>query len=133
MPVQQRTGEYEAPPEGEAQFVIQGHDASSYEYYFAMALEYFGLPYMYQYEFFGGTGILGGIVLDFLVLTEPLSTPVYINGEWAHAGERRETDKLQQVTLMGYYGQSLAPVKEYWGQDVGTPEDALRTVRRDLA
>jgi hypothetical protein len=112
-------------------YQVQGSNASSYEYFFALALERFNLGYMFQVDYFGGRRLRGGLVLDFLVFTVPFPTPVYINGEYWHGAERRDIDLIQQLMLRSMGG--FNPGKEYWGQDVGTPELALMTVRRDLA
>lgn len=112
---------------------INGKSASSYEYNFAMALDKVGLPYIFQVSYLGGRRFIGGIVLDFLVLTEPLSTPVWINGEFYHQGRRAALDYYQRIAVSLSAPGTLRPALVYWGKDVGTPEDALRVVRRDLA
>jgi hypothetical protein len=112
-------------------YTVHNIKASSYEYNFAVACDYWGLDYFFQYAFFGGHNVLGGLVLDFLVYTQPLSTPVWINGSYWHAHQRREIDMIQQLLVQEIGG--TAPAKEYWQDDVGTIQDAIATVRRDLA
>lgn len=118
------------PVAAEDGYRVQGSRASSYEYFFALALEKYGLGYMFQVDYFGGRRLRGGIVLDFLVFTVPFPTPVYINGEYWHGTERRDIDFIQQLMIrsMGGFNEG----KEYWGQDVGTQELAEQTVRKDL-
>ena len=65
-------------------FTVQGKDATSYEYNVAYALDKLELPYMFQFIFLGGKAVRGGMVVDFLVLTDPLSTPVWVNGGFWH-------------------------------------------------
>ena len=121
-----------APPDAGAEMIIQGQEAdSSYEYNFALALEHFMLPYIYQPEFFGGR-VLGGVVPDFLVETAPLETLCFINGEYSHgSGERQEQDFLQQAQIQATY-MGLFMIKNFLYEDVGTPEWAVAAVRREL-
>jgi len=73
---------------------IQGKSPDSWnEYYVALALEKLELPYIYQFEIFGGH-LRGGVILDFLVLTHPLSTPIFVNGLYWHKGKRAAVDLL---------------------------------------
>jgi len=55
---------------------------------------------MYQVNYFGGKRLRGGQVLDFLVPTVPLSTPIYANGTYWHSGARQtQEDLFAQRTL----------------------------------
>lgn len=103
--------------------------ASSYEYNFGMALEKYGIDYLFQVSYWGGHNIVGGLVLDFLVFTTPLWTPVFINGEYAHRTGKRDRDFLQQALLSSQF-PNLAEVLELWGEDTATYELALVAVRK---
>ena len=113
-------------------YQVQGKSATSYEYNVAKALETVDLPYMFQYQLFGGRARRGGIVLDFLVFTRPLSTPVFVNGGYWHSGQKRSEDELEQ-NLVFYYakGEFQKPVI-FWDEDCKTEEAALNAVRREL-
>ena len=122
---------YTANPGIDTAPTVRGKHASSYEVNFAAALDFFGLGYLFQVDYMGGRKLLGGLVLDFLVFTTPLNTPVWINGEYWHRGNT-DKDFLQQTALLQLFGGRIAPAKIYWGKDVGTFDDARRTVRKDI-
>lgn len=124
---------YQDPESGT--FWVAGMDgyprkASSYEFFFASALIKNDLAFMYQVEFLGGRKISGGMVLDFLVLTRPLYTPVWIQGEYWHRRHRRDIDAFQQA-LVASGGQYREPL-EFWGEDVGDQDKANNTVKREF-
>lgn len=115
-------------PAGE-QYKVQGADASNYEWRVAVALDKLGLPYMFQYEVLGGRTRRGGIVLDFLVFTVPLSTPVWVNGEYWHTGEQASEDKLVQALLAANAPGEFAEPVVLWGNQLQTLDDALSAVK----
>ncbi len=126
------TGKWSASPERTTAYQIQGKEATSYEYNFGLALEHYKIDYLFQVWYWGGRTTLGGMVLDFLVFTQPRPTPVFINGKYAHSGERQKTDFLQQSMLNTGMAGEFNPVKVYWADDVVPYEAAQNTVRRDL-
>jgi len=93
-------------------------------------LEKLNLPYLFQYELLGGRVFRGGIVLDFLVLTSPLSTPLDIRGNYWHQPKQRVDDDLALAVLMAR-GAYAEPVIIY-GAELQTPEQAYSTVKREL-
>ena len=111
-------------------FTIQGSKATDIEYYVALALDKLDLPYLFQYEIMGGRALRGGIVLDFLVLTSPLSTPLDIRGEYWHQPKQRVEDDLALAIMMSR-GSYAEPVILYGGE-LQTPEQAFATVKREL-
>ncbi len=129
----QLTGKWAAAPVRQSEYIIQNQEASSYEYNFALACDYWGIEYEFQQDFFGGRNILGGMVIDFIVFTVPLPTPCWINGEYAHgSGERKEQDYLQQSMMNTQFGGAMLPAKVFWGDDTSTYEAAVQAVRREL-
>jgi len=128
-----QTGRWAASPVKETAFIVQNQEASSYEYNFALALDYWGLEYEFQQDFFGGRNILGGMVIDFIVYTVPLPTPCWINGEYAHgSGERKEQDFLQQSQINMQFAGAMLPAKIFWGDETATFEAAVQAVKREL-
>lgn len=121
-----------APPPKAERMQIRGKNASSYEVNFAMALEDAGLEYLFQVEYWGGRSLPGGMVLDFLVFSEPMRTPVYINEDYWHSGQRAEIDKLQQATLELFGAGRTAPVLALFRQDVENYAVARKTVREEF-
>jgi hypothetical protein len=121
-----------ATPAKGVDYEVRGKSASSYEYNFARALDYWRLDFLFQVNYWGGRRFRGGLVLDFLVFTVPQYTPVWVNGEYWHSGGRKEVDFLQQIMLNSIFRGRLRPALVLWGKDVGTFEDAKSTVRRKL-
>jgi hypothetical protein len=112
---------------------VRGKRATSYEYNFASALDRYELGYLFQVSYWGGRSMRGGLVLDFLVFTQPLYTPVWVNGDYWHRGGRAQEDFLQQALLDAFSQGQLAPAKTYWGKDCDSYEAAVATVRKDFA
>ena len=109
---------------------VRGKHASSYEYNVGAALDYYSLDFLFQVDYWGGRRFRGGIVVDFLVFTTPLPTPIWVNGEYWHAGNRAELDRLQMAMLevMGHVAKPLA----WYGEDCDTYDKAKHTVRKEL-
>jgi len=113
-------------------YYVQDRKASLYEYNFAWALDKRGLDYAFQFDILGGRLLKGGMVIDFLVFTVPLSTPVWIHGEYWHMGKQAMIDKYQKAILDYVMAGEVRPAKIYWGVDVATKDLALAKVRRDF-
>ena len=111
-------------------FSIQGSNATDIEWRVANALEKLKIPYMFQFEIMGGRAVRGGIVLDFLALTDPLSTPIDIRGDYWHQPGQRIDDDLALAIMMSK-GQYAEPVVIY-GSELQTEEQAFATVKREL-
>src|SRR3990167_8914356 len=104
---------------------VQGKQASSYEYNVAWALEKTEIPYIFQFEFFGGRDVRGGLVVDFLALTHPLSTPIWCNGGFWHKGKRAAEDEYQQTLLFFVARGELNRPVVLWDNDVRTNVPAM--------
>ena len=113
-------------------FTVQGKTATSYEYNEAWALDKLEIPYIFQYQYFGGRSVRGGIIVDFLALTNPLSTPIYINGGFWHKGKRAAEDWYQQILLFWAARGELNRPVVFWDPDVITKEAALSANRREF-
>ena len=113
-------------------FTVQGKDATSYEYNVAWALDKVELAYMFQFIFLGGKAVRGGMVVDFLVLTDPLSTPVWVNGGFWHQGKRAAEDSYQQALLYFVARGELNRPVTLWDPDCVTKEAALSAIRREF-
>lgn len=111
-------------------YTIAGSDATDIEWRVAVVLERLGLFFIFQYALMGGRSRRGGIVLDFLVLTDPLSTPLDIRGEFYHQPQQRTEDDLGLALAMSR-GQFAPPVIIYGGE-LQTMEQAFSTVKREL-
>ncbi|KKK70939.1 hypothetical protein LCGC14_2918950 [marine sediment metagenome] len=111
-------------------YTIQGSKATDIEWRVAMVLERLGLDFKYQYPLEGGRTKRGGIVLDFLVLTDPLRTPLDIRGDYWHQPRQRVDDDLGLALAMSR-GRFAEPVIIYGGE-LQTMEQAYSTVKRKM-
>ena len=97
-----------------------------------MALDKLKLKYKYHFVVKWGTARRGGQVIDFMVYTLPLWTPVLVQGTYWHRSAKRNADILKmndlRVTLRG---KIKKPV-ELWEKDLLDAEMALEKVRREL-
>ncbi len=111
-------------------YTVQNQRASSYEYNVAQALETLGYQYLFQYEILGGRRLRGGHVLDFLVFTVPLSTAIFVNGDYWHKNSSLELQEKAFVeqTMRGM----IHEVVVLWGKDCNTYSAALSAIRRML-
>ena len=113
-------------------YEVQGMRATDIEYFVALALEKMGVRYKFQQDFLGGRQVKGGFVLDFLVLTVPLPTPVWVHGEYWHKGKQRAIDAFQEATIFWLLEGRILPAVVLFGQDLQTEEMAYRTVKREI-
>ena len=134
------TGYLAKPPEDRSNLTYYVTDrrgrttkASSNEYYVSLALDKLGLEYAFQMSVAGGKTLSFGIVVDFLVETVPLPTPVWVHGEYWHTGAEREKDLRQQDIVREYMQGSILEPVEIWGHESDTKEMAFSSVRRKLA
>lgn len=112
------------------EYLVEGKKATSYEWNVAQALDTVGLEYIFQMSYFGGRQLRGGIVLDFLVFTAPLATPLWVHGEYWHMGKQRTIDEMQRATMFLFMAGEATMGQVIWGEECKTPEDALVAVKR---
>lgn len=111
---------------------IQGKRATSYEWNVATALDELKIKFWFQVGFFGGRKLKGGLIVDFIIDTVPLPTPVWVHGEYWHKGQQRTIDQMQRVTLFAYMGGSLQKGVVIWGDEVKTVEDAKVAIKKKV-
>jgi len=109
---------------------IQGSKATDIEFYVALAAERLKIPFIFQYEMFGGSTRRGGVILDFLFLIAPLSIPGEVMGGYWHRSAHTSEDKLKEalVRQQGSFGEMVY----WWEGELQTEADAYRAVRREL-
>lgn len=116
----------EPPPE---RMELQGTIVDSVEEYnFGIALEKFCFGYYFQWFHWYGTPFPGNIVPDFIVLTKPRPTPVFIDGDYWHSGSKRERDKAFRLQIFATMGGQLAQYVEIDADLLTKPEDAENEV-----
>ena len=121
---------HSSPASKSSDFSIQDKDATDIEWRVALAREKLKIRYKFQFEIMGGRAVRGGIVLDFLALTDPLSTPIDIRGEYWHQPRQRVDDDLALAIMMSR-GSFAEPVVLYGGE-LQSEEQAFATVKREL-
>ena len=107
---------------------------SKEEYWVALALYRLNLDFEFQYQLFGGRKYKGGQVIDFWVFTNPLPTPIFVQGWYFHyaTAEKEAQSKLNLMYLESRLrGKAMKPV-EIIDVEIPTPEDAYRVVKRKL-
>lgn len=120
------------PAPKERRYKVRNKNATSYEYFVSIALDQFGLDYTFQASYFGGRSVRGGVVVDFIVYTRPLPTPLWVNGEYWHKGKQASIDYYQGIILSQFSGVQFARPVVMFGEQVNTPEKALDTVRKEF-
>lgn len=119
------------PSNAPARYLVRGKKASSYEYNVAVALDKYGLGYLFQVSYWGGRRLRGGIILDFLVFTVPMPTPLWVNGDYFHKGGKQATiDYLQHILLDLATQGRWRPAVVLWGKDTETIEAADASVKK---
>ena len=110
--------------------LIQGQEPDSKEeYWVAKALWRYEVPFMYQYQIFGGRTRRGGLIVDFLVWN-PMATPLLVHGDYWHKDEMDGGDKTRLIAIEQYFGKSPIIL---WGSDAQSEEDVMAFVRKYVA
>lgn len=119
-------------PPNEPTGLIQGREPGSVqEWRVAQALGRIKMRFIYQFEIFDAS-VRGGIILDFLVQTNPLATPLEVDGQYWHRGERSSKSIMRQVILDDYFRGKAQPLVVLYGKDLATPGLADSAVRRAI-
>lgn len=117
----------------EVQTPIQGIMPDSVqEWRAAKALDRMKLEYDYQYSIGGGTAFRGGQVVDFWVYTQPLPTPLFIQGTYWHRPEKQAADKLKVAQIMRYTKGQVNEAVMVPEEELGSVDEAYATLRRRL-
>lgn len=112
----------------ESGYTVLGKDATMNEYYVALALEHEKIPFMFQYWYSGGQDVLGGYVLDFVVIN-PFYVPLEVFGNYWHTGQMVGTDRLKLAVIAQAFRREAIII---WGTESTTYELALDAVRRKV-
>lgn len=112
--------------------VIQGEPVDSInEWNVALALDKLNLEYDFQY-YWGGTGVRGSQIIDFLVYTIPRPTPVFVHGEHWHTGLRGKQEDFKMADINSKMRGVWMEAVVIWGEESETEERALEVVRERL-
>jgi len=121
---------YEAATAG-SNYTVQGQQASQEEYFVGLALDRLKLDYYFQWDVLGGRQFRG-FVLDFLVITRPHYTPLWVDGRYWHSGSQKSEDRRQEMILRQVYGNDFLPAVRIYDDELKTVEEAYSVVRRKL-
>ena len=108
---------------------------SKEEYWVALALWKLHIDFRFQYQLFGGRKFKGGQVVDFWVYTNPLPTPIYVQGWYFHyatAARAAQSKRNLMYIEDRLRGKANKPV-EIIDLEIPTPDDTVRVVRKKLS
>lgn len=91
----------------------------------AVALDYLGWRYIYQYPIAGGSRLRGGQVIDFLVFHRPTPRPLLVNGSYWHNPLRGAEDAYKAAKI-----RSMTSGR--WGSPVVVWDYELRDIRQAI-
>lgn len=126
--------DFKPPPESELVIEpVQGIMPDSKEEYFvAKALDRLKVDYTFQYSVAGGRALRGGQMVDFMIYTVPLPTPVQIKGEYWHKwarGAQSQFDLLMlENMLKGYARKPIA----IWTYELPNIDAAYQVLKRKV-
>jgi|GEM_PF-2496475 len=132
FPVQKADNPFDKKSAGP--MIVQGRTAGSLnEYNVAIALGMLKLTFEYQVPIMGGRNFRGGSVIDFMVHTVPIPTPVWVQGDYWHgSAAKREADQYTMRHVREAFRYQVADSVEVWGHETMTPADALAALKRVL-
>lgn len=104
---------------------------SKEEWWVALALNKMKVGYTFQYSISGGKRRRGGQMIDFMVYTNPLPTPIAIQGKYWHAGtgERRAESELNMVKVDRALRGRARPVVQIWDYEITSPDKTLLVIK----
>jgi len=93
-----------------------------------------GFGFKYQVWIFGGNIFPGGQIIDYLVYTVPLPTPLYIQSAWWHGPEmvKRQDDLMKQAKVRQRMSRVWADPKEIWDHELQSIAQAVSAIRREF-
>lgn len=106
--------------------IVQGQPASKPEYNVAVALGRLNIPFLFQYDVFGGRRLRGGYVIDFII-ENPFEEVLEVFGEYWHPDELTDKDRLKLAYLTNLFGGKEPYI--IWGSEADTVEMAVETLR----
>lgn len=126
-------------PEGTRPVVIKSSDDiigpiqnimpdSIEEYRIAIALQRMKIPFTFQYAIDGGSQVRGGQIIDFVVYTAPLPTPIAYNGKYWHSGKKSFEDEIKKARIKRAFSGQINDLVVIWDDipDVSTAMGILK-------
>jgi hypothetical protein len=117
------------PEDDEEMGLIQGRKPGSREEWrvYKSLLKY-KVEFQYQVSVWGGSQVLGGYLIDYVVFN-PFPNALEVNGEYWHSAEMRPTERLKLNALTAMFNREPYVV---WGKDLQTQEDCDRAIVAEL-
>ena len=105
--------------------IVQGlMPGSKNEWFVSLALDKLEIDYQFQVPLYGGRGVRGGQVVDFVCYI-PRATPVFVQGEYWHNANSENEDILKQAAAEQRYGTK--PIL-LMGEETDSKDKAYKTV-----
>lgn len=102
------------------------------EWRWILASLYFNVEFGYQVEIAGGNDIAGGLVLDFMMYTKPLWTPVSIKGRYWHSGRTEVQDMIRESRLAQLYKGRILPLISIYSDELPDLDTTKEVFRRTI-
>lgn len=104
--------------------IIQGKPAGSInEANVADALIKLGYEFEFQY-YFGGAGLRGSQIIDFLVFTPPRPTPLFVHGKYWHTNSNALEEELKMAEITSRTRGTWAQPVIIWDYECESVEQA---------
>jgi len=93
-----------------------------------------GFNFKYQVWIFGGNIFPGGQIIDYLVYTVPLPTPLYLQSAYWHGPEmvKRQDDLMKQAKVRQRMSRTWADPKELWDHELQSIAQTVSAIRREF-
>ena len=92
-----------------------------------------GFTFRYQVPFFGGYGVRGAQILDFLIYGVVfLPSPLFVQSRYFHGGIKAEASTFDVRDFDRLTNGRYAPAREVWDDDLTSLEQAYVTLRQLL-
>ena len=103
------------------------------EWRWILASMYYKVEFEYQVPIAGGRDMAGGLVLDFMMYTKPLWTPVSIKGRYWHTGRTEFEDMLRESKVAETYKGHATPVVSIYTDELPDLDATKEVFRRTIS
>jgi len=123
------TGPVNVPEPDEPMGLIQGKQPGSWEEWRVyLSLLKYKVKFEYQVPIFGGSAVIGGFIIDYVVY-DPFPNALEVNGEYWHSADMRPSEALKLAALTAMFNREPYVV---WGKDLQTQEECDRAIQEEL-
>lgn len=105
---------------------------SAEEWRWILASLHYKVEFEYQVSIAGGSNISGGLVLDFMMYTKPLWTPVSIKGRYWHSGYTEFLDTIREAKVAEEYKGRVLPLVSIYSDELPDLETAKAVFREKI-